>query len=218
MPGAVAHITCQGNDRNAIFRCDDDRRFFLGLFDRYLGPAPVVDPYGREYSKLTDKASLHAFSPMTSHYHVIARQEVAGGITDLMHRVQTSYGRYVNSTYGGAGPVFRSRFTSTPVLDDDHLKRAILYTHLQHLEHQLDYAFNSHKAFMGEAELGFLSVEKSLEWFGGQAGYVRYANEVGPDVLAEKIAEAELPPGSRIYRPVGLKIPLAKADLVEATF
>ncbi len=195
-------MTCQGNDRAPIFLNDSDRTYFFGLFERYLGREPTLDSYGRSYANLRDQVNVHSVSTMTNHYHVTCQQAVEGGVTNLFRRVQTSYARYFNAEHGGVGPVFRSRFTATPILSDGHLQRAILYTHLQDTNDQFDYPFSTHHAYIGRAELDYLSLDQAMEVFGGRVRYVKAANEQGPEILKGKLEEMGMSLDERPFRPV----------------
>ena len=55
-PGAFYHVMARGNRREAIFRDDVDRRFFL----RGLGEASAQTGW-----------RVHAFVLMDNHYHVV---------------------------------------------------------------------------------------------------------------------------------------------------
>jgi REP element-mobilizing transposase RayT len=100
---AVFHATARGAGRIAIYREDDDRRFFLALL------ADSVGRFGW---------SFHAFCLMTNHYHLVV-EAFREALSDGMQRLNGVYAQSFNANYGRWGHLFGERFWCRPVGEED---------------------------------------------------------------------------------------------------
>jgi putative transposase len=100
---AVFHATARGAGRIAIYREDDDRRFFLALL------ADAVSRFGW---------SFHAFCLMTNHYHLVV-EAFREALSDGMQRLNGVYAQSFNGNYGRWGHLFGERFWCRPVQEED---------------------------------------------------------------------------------------------------
>ena len=109
--GAIHHVYARGNNRQAIFEDDADRRVYL----RLLG-----DTIGR-----TGWRCL-SYCLMPNHVHLLletARPNLGAG----MWRLQLQYARGFNRRHGRSGHLFQGRYGSTRVRDDAQLWMVIAY-------------------------------------------------------------------------------------------
>lgn len=104
-PDGTYHVGTRGVDGTAIFRSDNDRRFFLRLF------ADVVERHDW---------LVYVFCLMTSHYHLVVealRDELSVGF----HRLNGVYAQAFNRSYGREGHLFGERFWSGLIETDEEL-------------------------------------------------------------------------------------------------
>jgi len=124
----------------------------LQLFDRYLSSSVHKDSTGMAYSKLVDKVDVVAYCLMPTHYHLLVYQKADRGITELVHRIGTSLGRYANANISGRrGTIFETAFKAVPVSDDSYLWHISRYIHLNPLDRNLnyaDYAWSSYQDYI----------------------------------------------------------------------
>ena len=113
-PGAVYHITHQGNDRKAIFKDDADRHHFLKLLSLSL------DTYN---------VTLHAFVLMSNHFHLLAETPL-GNLSEFMRHLNISYTSYFNRRHKRSGHLFQGRFKSFIIDKDAYLLQVSRYIHL----------------------------------------------------------------------------------------
>jgi putative transposase len=111
LPDGVFHACTRGVDGTAIFRSDDDRRYFLRLF--------------AEVSERHDWF-VHAFCLMTNHYHVIV-DALRADLSDGFQRLNGVYAQNFNRRYGRRGHLFGDRFWSGPIESDEQLTNACEY-------------------------------------------------------------------------------------------
>jgi putative transposase len=103
LAGQTHHIVQRGNNRQAVFFTDDDRRAFL----KWLGHA--LDAEG---------CILHAYVLMTNHFHLVLTAGEAESIPRLMQSLGRRYVAHVNRTYGRTGTLWEGRYKST-ILDSE---------------------------------------------------------------------------------------------------
>jgi putative transposase len=110
-PDGTFHLGTRGVDGTAIYRSDDDRRFFLRLL------ADVVE---------RNEWLVHVFCLMTNHYHLV----VAALRTDLsegFHRLNGVYAQAFNRRYCRKGHLFGDRFWSGLIETDEELEATCRY-------------------------------------------------------------------------------------------
>ncbi|MCK5944596.1 MAG: transposase [Planctomycetes bacterium] len=98
-PGDWHHVTNRAIARRAAFEGRADVRAFL---------AAVAASVRR------GELEVHAFSILTTHYHLLVRSPVAA-LSTAMRRIQNVYVRRYNRLRRRDGPLFRGRFLSKPV-------------------------------------------------------------------------------------------------------
>jgi putative transposase len=111
LPDGCFHVTARGVDGVAIFRDDDDRRFYLALLSFVIA---------------TYDWTCFAFCLMTNHVHVLVDADVdklSAGI-QYLHGV---YAQRFNRKYGRSGHLFGARFASWVVETEEHLEGAAAY-------------------------------------------------------------------------------------------
>jgi putative transposase len=110
-PDGTFHVGTRGVDGTAIFRRDDDRRFFLHLF------ADVV---------ARNDWFVHVFCLMTNHYHFVV-EALRDELSDGFHRLNGVYAQAFNRRYRRRGHLFGDRFWSGLIEDDEELEDTCAY-------------------------------------------------------------------------------------------
>jgi REP element-mobilizing transposase RayT len=108
------HLVQRGADRQDIFAIDSDRLFYETL---------VAEAFGRW------GVEPHAYALMTNHTHLLARVPAGGSLSDAMHHLGSRYALAFNRSSGRDGPLFTSRFHSTPITTDAQLILTARYIH-----------------------------------------------------------------------------------------
>jgi putative transposase len=112
MSGQAHHVIQRGNNRQAIFFEDADRRFFLDRLRIALAE---------------HRCALHAWVLMTNHLHLLLTPETDDRIGRLMQSVGRSYVGYVNRRRGRTGTLWEGRFKSTIVDSEDYVMACYRY-------------------------------------------------------------------------------------------
>jgi len=114
-PGAFYHVMARGNRREAIFKDDDDRRFFL----KTLSEACAMTGW-----------RVHAWVLMGNHYHLLVETPEAN-LVDGMKWLQNTYTRRFNVRHGLWGRLFGDRYKSVLVEGEGHYYETLVnYIHL----------------------------------------------------------------------------------------
>ena len=110
-PDGVFHVGTRGVDGTAIFRSDDDRRFFLRLF------AEVVQRHDW---------LVHVYCLMTNHYHLVV-EALRDELSDGCHRLNGVYAQTFNRRYKRKGHLWGDRFWSGPIDSDEQFEDTCAY-------------------------------------------------------------------------------------------
>jgi REP element-mobilizing transposase RayT len=190
--GAIYHVMCRGDRREAIFRDDEDREMFL---------ATLAQMCGRTGHR------VHGYVLMGNHYHLLLETPEPNLVAG-MKWFQGTYTQRHNARHRLCGHLFQGRYKAVPVDADSpgYFAAASDYIHLNPARaglldagkpELLDYRWSSYPAFVREARLpGWLERERvfgSLDLKDGQAAARRYRGWMAArtrDVL-EQTATAE---------------------------
>ncbi len=134
--GQAHHIIQRGNNRQAIFFEDADRRFFLSALGDALG---------------AHGCALHAYVLMTNHVHLLITPERDAGVGGLMQSLGRRYVGHVNRLYGRTGTLWEGRFKSTIVDAEDYVLACYRYIEANPLRARMveraeDHRWSSHGA------------------------------------------------------------------------
>ena len=156
--GAWHHVMHRGARRAPIFKVKSDCQGFLDLLD------DSVEQFGLE---------VHAFSLMPNHYHLLVRSAL-GNLSEAMQDLNGNYAQWINRRHRWDGPVFRGRFASQLVEDEEYLRVLIAYIHLNPVKAGLinkttDEGWTSCRAYMNkEKPPDFLRTDFFIDLFGGK--------------------------------------------------
>jgi REP element-mobilizing transposase RayT len=139
-PGAFYHVTTRGNRRQAIFKGDDDRFFFLSCLRQAHERFGVV---------------VHVYCLMENHYHLFL-ETPEGNLSRIMHLVNLKYSNYFNLKHSNTGHTFQSRFRATLVQAKEYAREVAPYIHLNPVRAGLvhgpeDYEWSNYREYLGLA-------------------------------------------------------------------
>ncbi len=112
--GFAHHITQRGNNRDAVFFVDDDRRVYLQLLKEQAGK------YGLE---------MIGYCLMSNHVHIVATPHAEDSLAKAIGRTHFRYTQYINRFHRRSGHLWQGRFYSC-ALDERHFWLAMRYVEL----------------------------------------------------------------------------------------
>lgn len=153
-PGACFHVIVRGNNRQALFRIEQDRLSFGRLL------AEGAQRFGHR---------IHAFCLMKNHVH-LAVEVLDEPLSTVVHNFASRYAKSYNKKYGRTGHLFERRYRAGLVETDRGLQRLVRYIHLNPIRAGLsndpvDYPWSSHAAYLGRQRVGFLTTRTVLGLF-----------------------------------------------------
>jgi len=145
------HVTQRGNNRQDIFKSDEDKAFYIKCFMQY---------------KRKFKVKVYAWCLMDNHVHFVLEPTTLSGVSKMFQALNTKYVMYFNSKHKQSGRLFGDRFFSC-LLDEDHLFEAIRYVELNPYRAKLEnlpgvsYQWTSARERLGLIKTRFLSSVES---------------------------------------------------------
>lgn len=109
---ACYHIITRGNQKQNVFRENED-------YMRYLG---ILKKAKRKYA-----ICLYCYCLMPNHVHMLIDTCVQANIAKFMQWINRGYTAYFNSKYDKVGHLWQGRFTSKPILKDQYLIHCATY-------------------------------------------------------------------------------------------
>lgn len=155
--GATHHVMARANDKQKLFRDDDDRFAFLQLMSL------AMELYDVDWEM---------FVLMTSHFHAKVRTR-HGNISAAMQFLLSQFAEGWNRRRRRHGPVLDGRFKAPLIEDGRYAFTVIRYIALNpvkanYVEHAKDWPWSSHRALAGlEPPPEFLQLEWLRNYFDG---------------------------------------------------
>ncbi|MEM7095789.1 MAG: transposase [Actinomycetota bacterium] len=153
----------RGARRQAIFYDDDDRTLFL----RILAVADELHAI-----------DLHAYCLMGNHYHLLVHTPL-GELAPFMKFLGQTYTQRFNRRHGYDGALFRGRYHSELIEDDQHLLATVRYIHRNPCAAAIcgtpdEYAWSSMASYTNaNRNPGWLKTGTILDLFGGVEPFAR---------------------------------------------
>ncbi|WP_291636092.1 transposase, partial [Clostridium sp.] len=140
--GAIYHITTRGNNKNDIFKDEEDFKAYLTT----LGEALIY------YSHTNYE--LVAYCLMDNHVHLIIKTGEEP-LTRIMRRINSIYTKYFNRKYNYIGHLFQAKYFSKLIESDKQILEASRYVHLNPVKAKMvsipeKYQWTSYRMFIGE--------------------------------------------------------------------
>jgi REP element-mobilizing transposase RayT len=161
-PGAVYHVMVRGNAQAPIFFKKADRQQFHLLLEE------GVERFG---------CRIHAFCLMSNHVH-LAIQVGKAPLAGFMQTLAGRYTQWVNRRYQRVGHLFQGRYKAILVDRDSYLLALVRYIHLNPVQARLvndpaAYPWSGHRAYLGQAALGWLTTDWVLAQFADRRAEAR---------------------------------------------
>ncbi len=122
VPNYPHHLLQRGNDRQLVFRDEEDH----GVFLKYLRDA------ARRF-----KVAVHAYVLMPNHFHLLATPVDETGLSRMMQWVGRYYVPYFNQKYQRSGTLWQGRYRTTLVDPDQYLLACSRYIELNPVRAEL---------------------------------------------------------------------------------
>ena len=185
--GNIYHLYNRGDNKEIIFRDEQDYRAFLFRLGLVLGIEKgdlnkceiTKSPKSRtRISGLKlDSFKLHAFCLMPNHIHLLVEQCGDESISKLLLKVSTSFSKYINIKYKRIGHVFQDRFKSVRIETNSQLMLISSYIHMNPVkdfvtEKPEEYRWSSYGDFIFDRKNSILHKQFLIEVFGSIKNFI----------------------------------------------
>lgn len=125
------HIITQGIKKEYIFENDSYKKYYINLLNNII--------------KKYNNTKILAYCVMDNHAHLLIYTKEITELSKIMSRVNTSYGIFYNKIKERVGYVFRNRYYSQEIADENHLLNTLVYIHRNPIKAGIVKEFNSYK-------------------------------------------------------------------------
>ena len=106
------HVITQGINKSYIFDKSEDIKYYIKL----------IYKFSKEH-----EIEIIAYCIMNNHAHMLIKTKKSDELSKYMQRLNCTYARYYNKKYDRVGYVFRDRYKSEGIYDEQHLYNCIKY-------------------------------------------------------------------------------------------
>lgn len=186
----IFHVYSRTNNKELLFRSNDNRLYFLRQFQKYLHP--FLDTF--------------CWNLLPNHFHFLVRIKTTEQLKSYLHtlplkilkptekkylsdeattelllelewkRFFNSYAMAFNKQHKRKGNLFQRPFKRLEVEKESHFTQAIIYIHSNAQHHKLCDDFTKHEWSSWHTILSekptYLKREEVLEWFGGRLQFI----------------------------------------------
>ncbi|HEY4493199.1 MAG TPA: transposase [Candidatus Paceibacterota bacterium] len=183
--GEYYHVFNHGVEGSNVFNEPHEFfRFLLGmkLFNSQE-PIDSIRAYfesGKDKNELPSRKRLvdivcYCLNP--NHYHMVLKQLRDGGIAEFMKRLNGAYTWYFNAVNKRKGALFRGKYKSKHISDNDYLLHTVAYVNLNNRVHNLSgrTAVKSSWEEYVSGKAGLCEKSIILEQFGSLKEYEKFA-------------------------------------------
>ncbi len=131
------HITTRGNNKNIVFKKNDDYLFYLNLIRKY---------------KKEHLFDIYHYCLMPNHTHFLVKTGSASGFSAFMKSLNLAYCHYFKKKYGWTGHFWQGRYNSQPVGKDEYFLQCGKYIELNPIRAKIvkdpkDYPHSSYSYY-----------------------------------------------------------------------
>lgn len=179
LPGAVHHLLQRGNNRQAVFIDEHDRRAYIDHL--------------REATRLHG-VRVHGYALMPNHVHLLVTPQAEAGLARAMQTLGRRYVAAFNQRHGRSGTLWEGRFRTAVIEAPAYYQLALRYVEQHPLREGLveragDYAWSSAAHHLGQRRDALVS-EHPAFWALGNTPFEREAAH--RQALATPLSVSEL--------------------------
>lgn len=168
----VYHIYNKGINGTTIFNSDENKRYFLKLYLKYL----------------ENKVKTFAYCLMDNHFHFVIRINNETEVTQALSNLFNAYAKAFNKQQNRTGSLFEKHFKRIQIENEEYLKNVIQYIHLNP-KHHLDinyknFIFSSYQTILSDKPTNLLRYE-IINLFENIDNFI-YCHEFKNEFLSEK--------------------------------
>jgi putative transposase len=114
IPGYPHHVVMRCNNKETLLAEQADRGKFLSFLGHF---------------KMRHRASLHAYTVMFNHVHLIWNPGERVPLSEQMRDIMANFAKWFNGKYGRKGHLWESRYHATVIENDEYALTCMRYIH-----------------------------------------------------------------------------------------
>ncbi|MGB5981447.1 MAG: transposase [Nonlabens sp.] len=171
--GKTYHIYNQGNNRESLFREQQNYPYFLSRVEKYFP----------EYF------DIYAYCLLNNHFHIVLRMKDAVDEDKAARAISNCFNAYakaINKKYNRTGSLFRSKFRRHEIQNERYLKNVIAYVTSNAVHHEfrdsvIEWPWSSYHEITDDGET-FLDRYFVLDLFDGKENFIIHASKKNLDL------------------------------------
>jgi putative transposase len=198
--GCIYHLYNRGDNKEVIFRDEQDYRAFLfrlglalGIEKGDLNECEITkSPKSRiRIGKLEpDSFKLHAFCLMPNHFHLLIEQCQDESISKLFSKIFTSFSKYINLKHKRVGHVFQDKFKSVLIEKNPQLMLISSYIHMNPVKDSMvknpeEYKWSSYNDFIFDRKNPIVCKRFLTEVFGGTKNFINENTKLYKNIVSK---------------------------------
>ncbi|MFC1621152.1 transposase [Candidatus Omnitrophota bacterium] len=154
--GSVLHIVQRGNNKQAVFRDEEDFKKFLSIIRKYIAKF---------------KVEIYHYCLMRNHIHILMKIFEKKTLAKIMQGMLQSYHFYYKRKYGYIGYLYQGRYRSELITDDSYLSECGRYIERNPVRARMvknpdEYKYSSCKHYISGHKDGVITENPLYESFG----------------------------------------------------
>lgn len=134
------HIMVQGIKKEEIFIKDEYKKKYIQLMHIF---------------KEKHEIEIVCYCVMNNHVHIIIYSENIDELTKFMMKLNTTYAVHYNKSENRVGYVYRNRFESKQIYNQDYLTKCIKYIHMnpvkaEYVKEEKEYKYSSYNDYINK--------------------------------------------------------------------
>lgn len=192
------HITGHAVGSQKLFLNDDNYRFFLRRFDKYISPVADIFAWSLLPNHFHFLIQVKPLQELIAHYKKIKphEKEYEGWQPDFVMKrfsnLFNSYAKSFNLRNNRKGALFMDYMRRVEVKTDAHYSATVFYIHKNAVHHGYckgitDWPWSLYKTVLSKSPTK-IKRQKVLDWFGGTEKFIEYHSQ---PVLLKHVAVVE---------------------------
>ena len=184
--GMYFHVFNRGNNKENLFKDEDNYQYFLKLIKKYL----------------FETCTIYSFCLLPNHFHILLRIKDIDNLPEIyqigkkkLHQpfsnLFNAYSKAINKKYNRTGSLFQEHLHRIRINSEEYFRELVLYIHLNPEKHGVfndfsKYRYSSYKSYFSEKS-NLLNTNEVIECFGDKENliYCHQQRKIKIDLLKE---------------------------------
>ena len=199
-PEVIYHIYNSANGSENLFRSNENYRYFLRQWVKYIEPISETYAYCLMPNHFHFLIRTFDEHQLKKNYSTLGKFQTFQELMEFRFSKQfanlfSSYAQAYNKMYNRKGSLFAPNFKKKEVDSDEYITNVIFYIHHNPIHHGFtnkieDWPFCSYLEILSEKDT-FVNKKATIEWFGSKKGFKQFHVQSFQDVQELKEMESK---------------------------